>query len=377
MKRIGLLCVAFAYLFLALSLPVKADGITVSAQSAVLLDVETGEVLFEKNADTLRAMASTTKLMTALVAAEYGDWSQKITVGAEAVAVEGSSLGLRVGDTLTLRDAVCGMLLCSGNDAANAVALALAPTLTDFADKMNQKAKVLGMTRTTFVTPSGLDAPQHLSTARDMALLGSAVLQEPTLAEICRQKSAPILIGGRRVTVSNHNRLLSLYPYAVGLKTGFTKKAGRCLVSAAVRDGRRLVAVTLQAPNDWDDHTRLFEYGFTEWQAAAFPTVKLPRLKVSNGVLSETPLRQIEPKQMLFPASQTQEITAVIHLPPFMLAPIAEGTVVGRVDYRVNGTVLQSCEIQAAQAVAVLPPPSAWRCFGMYIQRLWQGLFVC
>lgn len=377
MKRllvtIGVLCFTCS----TLCFPVKADGITLSASSAVLLDAATGEVLFAKDADTPRAMASTTKLMTALVAAEQGDWSQTVEVTAEMVAVEGSSLGLRAGDTLTLWDAVCGMLLSSGNDAANAVALTLAPTLAEFAARMNAKAADLGMVHTTFVTPSGLDAEEHLSTARDMAMLGAAVLRDPVLANICKQKSAPISISGRKVTVTNHNRLLSLYPDAVGLKTGFTKKAGRCLVSAASRDGLTLVAVTLHAPDDWDDHIRLFEHGFSTWRALVFPSVTVSSLPLVGGVESKITLQCENPLPMTVLTEQYDEVTAVVHLPPFVFAPIEAGTAVGKVEYRLSGQYLQSCRILAKNSVATVPPETMevrfWKC----VQLLLRGLFIC
>ncbi len=364
-----------AFLCVTLYFPVKADDITVSAQSAVLLDVATGTVLYSKNADTPRAMASTTKLMTALVAAENGDWSQTITVTAEMVAVEGSSLGLRAGDTLTLCDAVCGMLLSSGNDAANAVALSLAPTLPDFAAMMNEKATALGMKDTSFVTPSGLDAEQHLSTAYDMALLGAAVLQEPVLANICKQKSAPITINEREITVKNHNRLLSLYSDSVGLKTGYTKKAGRCLVSAAVRDGLVLVAVTLNAPNDWEDHVGLYDYGFAGWRSLVFPRVELTPLPVVGGVASEVALQVDPPSPLTVPASEAGEVTAVIHLPPFVFASTSCGDVVGRVEYRCGENVIQTCYIRAAATVAARPSKDAEPHFWRYVCLLWNGLF--
>ncbi len=377
MKRLcATLCVLWFTLFSSF-FTVKADNITVSASSAVLMDAVTGEVLFAKDADTPRAMASTTKLMTALIAAENGDWSQTVEVTAPMVAVEGTSLGLRAGDTLTLWDAVCGMLLSSGNDAANAVALTMAPTPADFAVMMNAKAADLGMVHTTFVTPSGLDAKEHLSTARDMALLGAAVLQDPVLANICKQKSAPITISGRKITVTNHNRLLSLYPDAVGLKTGFTKKAGRCLVSAASRDGLTLVAVTLNAPDDWDDHIRLFDYGFSTWCSLTFPTVDLPPLPLVGGVTSEVALQYEEPIPMTVLSEQAGELTAVVHLPRFAFAPIDAETAVGKIEYRLHGECVCICPIQTADAVAALPPKSHgvrfWQCFYL----LWEGLFIC
>lgn len=375
MKRLlSVWCVLLCLCEMA-ALTVKADDITVSAKSAVLMDAITGEVLFAKDADTPRAMASTTKLMTALIAAESGDWSRTVEVTAEMVAVEGSSLGLRAGDRLTLWDAVCGMLLRSGNDAANAVALTMAPTLTDFAAMMNAKAAELGMTSTTFVTPSGLDAEQHLSTARDMALLGCAVLRDPALVAITKHKSAPISIDGRKMTVTNHNRLLTLYPDAIGLKTGFTKKAGRCLVSAAERDGLALVAVTLSAPNDWEDHIRLLEFGFSSRCALSFPTVEVAPLSIVGGVSSEVTLQVNSPSPLSVPAEQAGEVTATVCLPPFVFAPVEAGAVVGRVEYRLEDEMIQVCDIRTVDTVTALPLKNKRVRFWQYARLLFEGLF--
>ncbi len=353
---------------------VKAENVTVSASSAILLEVSNGEVLFEKQADEKRPMASTTKLMTALLAAEYGEWEQTVCFSSDMMA-EGSSLGLHVGDTLSLRDAVCAMLLCSGNDAANAVALACAPSFEAFAARMNEKAEELGMKNTSFVTPSGLDAEGHMSTARDMALLGAAVLQEPTLAAMCKAKSAVVKVSDRRVTVTNHNRLLSLYPDAVGLKTGFTKKAGRCLVSAAVRDGVTLVAVTLHAPDDWDDHTALFEYGFSQRKAVSYPTTEIPGLPVVGGVERDVALQFDSPDDRIVPINDEETVEVTVHLPRFLFAPVKEGEVVGCVEYRCNGAVLLQCPITVGENIHARPLRGTNERFWLYTCLLWAGLF--
>lgn len=373
MKRTAIVCALAVLLSMMPLVTVKAETVTVSARSAILMEVSTGEVLFEKDADTKRPMASTTKLMTALLAAAE-DWEQTVCFTADMIA-EGSSLGLRVGDTLSLRDAVCAMLLCSGNDAANAVALTVADSYADFAAAMNEKAQSLGMHSTTFVTPSGLDADEHESTARDMARLGAAVLQDPVLAAMCKQKQASVTVNGRAVTVTNHNRLLSLYADAVGLKTGFTKKAGRCLVSAATRDGVTLVAVTLHAPDDWDDHTALFEYGFAQRKAVAYPKVALPSLPLVGGVERGVALRYAPPADRIVSTATEEEITAVLHLPPFAFAPIKEGEVIGWVEYRSGGESLLRCPVLAGDAVEARPIKNKKERFRQYVRLLWIGFF--
>ena len=364
----------FAVFFLMFSLPVNAEAVSVSAASAVLIEASTGQVLFEKDAHTSRSMASTTKLMTALVAADCGDWSRTVTVTAEMVAVEGSALGLRAGDTLTLRDAVCGMLLVSGNDAANAVALTLSDSLPEFAQKMNAKAAELGMKNSCFVTPSGLDAEGHAATAYDMALLGAAVLRDPVLAEISAKKSDTIRINDRPVTVSNHNRLLSLYPGTVGGKTGFTKKSGRCLVSAATRDGVTLVAVTLKAGDDWNDHMALFDYGFSRLQAVEWPKSDLPPLPVTGGKAPNVPLSVEWPAPLILPAGEENAVSMTIHLPRFVFAPVAAGDTVGEVRYTLGGKPYKTVPITAAEGVEARPVAGREDRFFEYLRLLWAGL---
>ena len=221
----------------------------VSAQSAVVLHMDSGEILYEKNAREQRAMASTTKIMTALLTLEAAALENpEVEITQEMVLVEGSSMGLRAGDRLTLRDLAAGMLLASGNDAANAAAIAVGGSVEKFVARMNQRAGELDLSDTHFETPSGLDGENHYSTALDMAKLGIAAMSNPDFAEIAGSQSMQVrfLSPEKTVTYQNHNKLLGRYEGCTGVKTGFTKKAGRCLVSAAERDGVRLVAVTLQ-----------------------------------------------------------------------------------------------------------------------------------
>lgn len=216
-----------------------AAEVTVSAQSAVLMEAESGRVLYAKDADTPRLIASTTKLMTALVALESGhSLEEDVTIPAEAAGVEGSSLYLKAGETVKLKTLLYGMLLHSGNDAATAVALTCACSLEAFAQKMNEKAQQLGMTNSHFTNPTGLDGEEHYSSAYDMALLARACLDVPELKEITATRSTTM--EGR--TFVNHNKLLWRYEGCVGMKTGYTQAAGRTLVSAAERDGMTLIA---------------------------------------------------------------------------------------------------------------------------------------
>lgn len=236
--------------------PAVAEALEVSATAAVLMDADMGQVLYEKNGDRQMLIASTTKIMTALVVLEHAAPDDVITVTPDHMA-EGSSMYLRAGETVRVEELLYGLLLCSGNDAALAL-IECAGGLTPFVAMMNEKAAALGMAHTSFANPNGLDADGHYSTARDMAVLAAAAVENPTFRRICSSRSVTI---GQR-TMENHNRLLRQVEGCVGLKTGYTRAAGRTLVSCTERDGCRLVAVTLQDGNDWADHAALYDYGF-------------------------------------------------------------------------------------------------------------------
>ena len=220
----GILAALCAALAVLTCIPAVAEAVEVSATACVLMDADTGQVLYEKNGDKRMLIASTTKLMTALVALELGEPSQVITVTAAHMA-EGSSMYLRPGERLTLEELLYGLLLCSGNDAAVAIAEHIAGSEAGFAKLMNKKAEELGMTGSSFANPNGLDDEKHYSTARDMAVLACAAVNNETLVRIASTKS--VTIGGR--TMSNHNKLLNLVEGCIGLKTGYTQAAGRTL----------------------------------------------------------------------------------------------------------------------------------------------------
>lgn len=338
----------------------RAAGPEVSAQSAVVLTADTGTVLFEKDGHTPRPVASTTKIMTALLALEAAQerGDPLVDITQEMVAVEGSSMGLQAGDSISLTGLAAGMLLASGNDAANAAALYLDGSLESFAARMNQRAAALGMEDTHFVTPSGLDGEDaqgmaHLSTAYDMALLARAALEDQAFRQLCSSPSLAVEFAEpvKRVTYTNHNKLLAQYQGCVGVKTGFTKEAGRCLVSAAERDGALLIAVTLNAPNDWQDHTALLDYGFSQvepYQLAGgdvrltVPVVGSPEEAVS--------LRGSNGGEVTLPLGQGAQVKRVVHAPKFLYAPVEAGEQVGEICWYLEGQLLGSAPLTAAGA---------------------------
>jgi len=238
-----------------------ASAQSISAHSAIVIDADTHTVYYEKNADERRLIASTTKIMTALVALDTLAPDRIVTVPAEAVRVGGSSMYLREGEEVSVEALLYGEMLVSGNDAAYTLAAA-GGDLDAFVAAMNEKAQEFGLVDTSFANPHGLDDDDNYSTARNMAILASNALKNPVFREICASKN--MQIEGRQL--KNHNKLLSMYEGTVGVKTGFTKAAGRCLVSAVERDGRTLICVTLNAPDDWNDHMQLYDAVFAGLQ---------------------------------------------------------------------------------------------------------------
>lgn len=234
----------------------------IGARKAILLDGTTGRVLYEKSPDDRSLIASTTKIMTALIVCEQCNVLDRMRIPKEAVGIEGSSMYLREGEVLTLQDLLYGLMLSSGNDAAVALAIYCGGTVEGFAEMMNDKAHLLGLANTHFTNPHGLDAPEHYSTARDLAVLAAYAMKNPIFAKTVSTKS--VLASGR--SLQNHNKLLWQVEGVDGVKTGYTKAAGRILVSSAFRQGRRLVAVTIDDGSDWADHKKLYDDGFSRYQ---------------------------------------------------------------------------------------------------------------
>lgn len=361
-KKCCSLILAVIFFLSAFSGMAQAEGIGLSALSAILYEPQTGRILYERDAHTPRAMASTTKIMTALIAVESCPLDQIVTVSAEAVRVEGSSLGLSAGDQITMKDLVTGLLLESGNDAANVVAYTVSGSIPEFAKRMNERAAQIGMKESTFVTPSGLDEGEHSSSAYDMALLAAEALKNETIASICSMESAVIYFGNppHRVIVNNHNRLLNIYPYAIGMKTGYTRKSGRCLVSAAVKDGVKLIAVSLNGHDDWNDHIALYDYGFSCVELAALPIPELPEIPVS-GASNELQLQAGDAPKYTLLKGEKDEVQVKIEIPRFIIAPVTAGEQVGEIQYILDGKVICSVPLTAAQNLEAKPVISGWK----------------
>lgn len=329
-------------------LTLPANAFSTSATAAILMDADSGRVLYERAADEKRLIASTTKLMTALVAAErLEDLSQIVTIKGEWLQTEGSSIYLKAGEQITQEGLLYGLLLESGNDAALALAGVCAGGEAEFAELMNEKARTLGMTNSHFTNASGLNADEHYSTARDMAKLAAACLKNETVAKICASRSATI---GNR-TFTNHNRLLTMYEGCVGMKTGFTKRAGRTLVSAARRNGQTLVAVTLNDPDDWKDHMAMFDYGF-----AAYPAKQLCRagelvgsLPVEGSLVRFVDVEAGE--NFYYPLAEGESVEMRLEYADLAEAPVRKGECAGRMVCTLNGQDVGAIELHYAQTV--------------------------
>ncbi len=314
---------AAALLAAVLFLPQQASA--VSAKKAYVLDAVSGRVLYEKNATEQSLIASTTKIMTALIVCEQCNVLDRMRIPKEAVGIEGSSMYLQEGEVLTLQELLYGLMLSSGNDAAVALAIYCGGTVEGFAELMNDKARVLGMTGTHFENPNGLDSPGHYSTARDLAVLAAYAMENPIFYKTV---SAKIVRAGDRY-LTNHNKLLWRLDGADGVKTGFTKAAGRILVSSATREGRRLIAVTIDDPDDWNDHAALLEEGFSRYSVQRIVTAGqiVDTVEVVGG--ENHKVQVLAAEDFAYAIAQEERPQLALSGPGFVYAPAVEGAEAG------------------------------------------------
>ena len=325
-----------------------ARAVSTSASSAILMEASSGRVLYAHNGEEPRLIASVTKLMTALVALESGrDLEDVVTILEEDTRTEGSALYLKPGERVKLKTLLYGLLLNSGNDAALAVARFCGGSVEDFVAAMNRKARELGMTQSHFANPSGLNAEGHFSSARDLAVLARACLDNETLAEMASTRS--ITLEGR--TFTNHNKLLWRYEGCVGMKTGYTEKAGRTLVSAAEREGMTLIAVTLNDPNDWADHAALLDYGFSlcRMERAVQAGETVCTLPVSDSLIPFTEIAAGETLAWPLLDGETLETELLLDRTA-VAAPAAKGERVGTLRGFVDGALVGEVPLVCARA---------------------------
>jgi len=319
-----------------------------SAASAILMHADTGSVLYEKNADERMLIASTTKIMTALVALKHCDPDETVRILPEYTGIEGSSMYLAPGDTYTLRELLYGLLLVSGNDAAVAIACHTAGSVAGFAALMNEEAARLGLANSSFKNPHGLDEEGHYSSARDLAIITAEALENPLFAEIIATKSYTT----HGLTYVNHNKLLWNYDAALGGKTGYTSAAGRSLVSCAERDSLRLICVTLSDPDDWRDHSALCDWAFAHYRCEYYPAgTVMARLPVISGTADAVDIALKEDLRLAVP--REKQISFSLRLPRFVFARVERGWRAGSAVFLMDGTTIAEVPLVYAHSVAL------------------------
>ena len=333
----------------------------ISAKSAILVDADSGRVLFEKNADERSLIASTTKIMTGLLVCEAGGLEREVSVPPEAAGVEGSSLYLKAGERITVKELLYGLMLRSGNDAAVALAIATAGSVDAFVKRMNEKAQALGMEHTHFENPNGLDGENHYSTARDLSKLCVHAMENETFRTVVSSKS----FTEHSRSFTNHNKLLWRVEGADGVKTGYTKKAGRILAGSATRDGQRLICVTISDPDDWCDQQALLDYGFSEFPAQMIVTAgeTVGSICVVGSKTQRVSL--VTGTDFSYPVAEGETVETVLHAPEFSYAPVLPGAA-GWLEVLVDGAHVSQVPVYYAQTAEELTPERGFwkRIFG-------------
>ncbi|WP_134683246.1 D-alanyl-D-alanine carboxypeptidase family protein [Brevibacillus migulae] len=381
LKRLSGVLVVFLLLqafLLPLGETKAAEGaLGISAEAAALIDVASGRILYQKNGDKKMRIASLTKTMTAIVAIEEGNLKDVIQIPDEAVGVEGSSIYLRKGERLTLEELLYGLMLRSGNDAATAIAIHIGGSVQGFAYKMNEKAALIGMTHTNFMNPHGLDdSNMHYSTANDMVKLSAYALKNPTFRQIVSTKVKSISWEGeswdRRL--QNKNKLLHLYEGADGVKTGYTKLAKRCLASSATRDGRQLAAITLNAPDDWNDSMKMMDWGFQTFK----PTKLVGKGEAIDPdapvFASEDQLQLITENDFVYPLtrSETTQVTSRVNLLQPRLGKQMVGKHVGFLQIYLGNQPIGQIPLTVKEAVPTLKSQLGFHAKESFWSKLWR-----
>ena len=326
--------------------------ISTSARSAVLYVPETGSFLYSKNANQRLPMASTTKIMTALVALDRTKLDDVVVIDESSVGIEGSSAYLKVGDVLTMEELLYALLLQSANDAATAIAYYISGGIDSFSSLMNDKAASLGLKDTNFKNPHGLDDSEHFTTASDLAIITAEAMKIDTFKSIVSTYKKSFCTDERSRTYINHNKLLRMYDGCVGVKTGFTKKSGRCLVAAAERDGLTFITVTLDAPGDWNDHRAMFEHGFNSLKKISFAKQEeyCYKIPVIGGETNEI-LISNQDEASIITENSDFEIKEQTKLIKYAVAPITKGDILGEIIFTVDGKEMSRVNLVANETI--------------------------
>jgi D-alanyl-D-alanine carboxypeptidase (penicillin-binding protein 5/6) len=313
----------------------------IDAGAAVVMDMKSGRILYEKNAYSKRAMASTTKIMTAILAIEKGNPDDDVVVSERADSIWGSTIGIRKGEVFKLSELLYGLMLSSGNDAAIAVAEHIGGTVENFAEMMTQKAREIGAKNTSFKTPHGLDMDGHYTTAYDLALITRYALANSIFSSVVGTKYTSI----KDIGLSNTNELLTIYPGADGVKTGYTGKAGRCLVSSATRNNRRIIAVVLNCSTRSvraQSSIKILNYAFDNYKPCTLITSgeKIKEIPVSRGVRDSVLVKSVENVEVPLRFDEIDAVEKRVYLSDSLEAPVYAGSNVGVIEFVVNGEII-------------------------------------
>ena len=352
-KRFFILLLVLVFIFSFFTIYVSSEQkIKISAKSAALYEPETKKFLYTKNENERLGMASTTKIMTALIAIECLDLNEDIAVDSRAVGIEGSSIYLEHGEIMNALDLIYALLLQSANDAAAALAYKIADSIEGFAALMNQRAAELGLCDTHFTNPHGLDEKEHFTTAHDLALLSAEALSNEVFREITSTYKHEVESSNKKRLLVNHNKMLKSYDGCIGVKTGYTTRSGRCLVSAAEKNELTMISVTIDAPDDWRDHTTLLDYGYS--------LLEKRKLASSGEISFEIPILSGNEKSVR--VSNTDELKVIldksntpvekhIMLSRFFSAPVSEGDILGTVTFTRDGEEIASIPLRAEKTI--------------------------
>lgn len=354
MKKIqSILSFLLAFCLFSAVFVTSASATDVSAHAAVLLEASGGNIIFAKNEHEKLPMASTTKIMTAIVALEKGKPDQIVHVSEKACGIEGSSIYLTSGEELSLRDLLYALMLESANDAAAAIAIAISGSVDDFAVEMNKTAERIGLTESHFTNPHGLDDENHYTTAADLAKLAAYAMQNEAFRTIVSTKkyTIPTSDGNGTRVLLNHNKLLHLSDDVIGVKTGFTKRSGRCLVSAAERDGVSVIAVTLNAPDDWQDHMELHELGFSSYSSVSLAEPGEFQIEIPCPGTVDGTVTLVNRDALSLCLKNGTEIDSVVECDHLLFPPIVQGEECGQMLFVSGDDVLGSVNLYAAEDV--------------------------
>lgn len=329
----------------------EEDKLHVEARNAIAIDSESKMILYEKNSNDIVSIASTTKIMTSLVALNYGDLSKEIEISKNAASIRGSQVGYSSGEKISMEELLFGLMHKSGNDAAIAIAEGIAGSVEEFAKLMNEYAVSIGAKNSHFESPHGLDSQNHYSTAYDLAIITAAAKKIPKFNEIVRSKGVQASNKGFSRDYNNINKILHMLPGANGVKTGYTGQAGKCLVTSVNKEGRDIIIVTLNCPGRWKETQKIFNYVDKKYKykKIAEKGEVLAKLKVHNSI---TPVEIFNDEDVIIPLDTKSRYEVICKKPTEPIyAPIEKGDEIGHIEVVKEGKIIYKKSLKAMNSV--------------------------